>query len=105
MELFIGTKSAFLAKLIPRQDPELSLKKWIAIAKNDKSLPGNIQNLAKKAEKDRKDSEKEILKSHFINYIYAKAPKDLVILKRSISGIGETRLKNWTLKLNQQPMP
>ena len=82
-------KVGVLSKIDPRQDPELSLKKWVAIAKNDKSLPGNIQNLAKKAEKDRKDSEKEILKSHFINYIYAKAPKDIVILRDELVGLDD----------------
>ena len=49
----------------------------------------NIQNLAKKSEKDRKDSEKEILKSHFINYIYAKAPKDIVILRDELVGLDD----------------
>ena len=33
-------KVGVLSKIDPRQDPELSLKKWVAIAKNDKSLPG-----------------------------------------------------------------
>ena len=85
-------KVGVLSKIDPRQDPELSLKKWIAIVKNDKSLPGNIQNLAKKSEKDRKDSEKEILKSHFINYIYANAPKDLVSLRDQLVGL-EDKIK------------
>ena len=58
-------KIGVLSKTDPRQDPKLSSKKWISIAKNDKSLPGNIQNLSKKSEKDRKDNEKEILKFHF----------------------------------------
>ena len=80
-------KVGVLSKIDPRQDPELSLQKWLAIAKNDKSLPGNIQNLAKKAEKDRGESEKEILKSHFTNYIYAKAPKDVVILREQLEGL------------------
>ena len=80
-------KVGVLSKIDPRQDPELSLKKWIAIAKVNKSLPDNIQNLAKKTEKDRKNSEKEILKSHFINYIYAKAPKNKVILRDKLVGL------------------
>ena len=42
-------KIGVLSKIDPRQDPDLSLKKWISIAKNDKSLPGNIQSLAKKS--------------------------------------------------------
>ena len=74
-------KVGVLSELDPRQNPELSLKKWITTAKNDKSLPGNIQNLSKKAEKDRKENENAVLKSYFINYVYAKAPKDIASLR------------------------
>ena len=82
-------KIGVLSKTDPRQDPKLSLKKWISIAKNDKSLPGNIQNLSKKSEKDRKDNEKEILKFHFLNYIYAKAPKDISNLRDKVLDLNE----------------
>ena len=78
-------KVGVLYKIDPRQDPELSLNKWIALAKNDKSLPGNIQNLAKKAEKDRKDSEKDTLRSHFIQYIYSKAPAGTLSLRKQVN--------------------
>ena len=74
-------KVGVLSELDPRQNPELSLKKWITTAKNDKSLPGNIQNLSKKADKDRKENENAVLKSYFINYVYAKAPKDIASLR------------------------
>ncbi len=74
-------KIGVLSELDPRQNPELSLKKWITTAKNDKSLPGNIQNLSKKADKDRKENENAVLKSYFINYVYAKAPKDIASLR------------------------
>ena len=74
-------KVGVLSELDPRQNPELSLKKWITTAKNDKSLPGNIQNLSKKADKDRKENENAVLKSYFINYVYAKAPKDVASLR------------------------
>jgi len=49
----VGVKT----KIDPRQDPDFSLKKWITLAKNDKSLPTNIQTLAKKEEKDRSETE------------------------------------------------
>ena len=61
----------------------------MTIAKNDKSLPGNIQNLSKKLENDRKNKEKEILKSHFINYIYAKAPKDIISLRDQVEDLND----------------
>ena len=78
-----------LSKIDPRQNPELSLKKWIATAKNDKSLPGNIQNLSKKADKDRKKNENAVLKSHFINYVYANAPKDIASLRDQLLELDE----------------
>ena len=82
-------KVGVISEIDPRNNPELSLKKWITIAKNDKSLPGNIQNLSKKLEKDRKNKEKEILKSHFINYIYAKAPKDILSLRSQVEDLND----------------
>ena len=64
MERFTD-KIGVLSKLIP--DRTLSFHQKVDIdCQNDKSLPGNIQNLSKKSEKDHKDNEKEILKFHSI---------------------------------------
>ena len=82
-------KVGVISEIDPRNNPELSLKTWTTIAKNDKSLPGNIQNLSKKLENDRKNREKEILKSHFINYIYAKAPKDIISFRDQVKDLND----------------
>ena len=82
-------KVGVISEIDLRNNPQLSLKKWMTIAKNDKSLPDNIQNLSKKLEKDRNNEEKEILKSHFINYIYAKAPKDILSLRGQVEDLND----------------
>ena len=61
-------------RIDPRQDPDFSLKKWITLAKNDKSLPANIQTLAKKTENDRTETEKKSLSQYFLSYVFQRYP-------------------------------
>ncbi|MBT3666760.1 MAG: DUF1553 domain-containing protein [Opitutae bacterium] len=83
-------------KIDPRQDPDFSLKKWISIARNDKSLPANIQTLAKKKENDRSETEKKSLSHYFLNFVYKKIPKSAVELRKKLK---DTKSKIETLDI------
>jgi hypothetical protein len=71
-------------KIDPRQDPDLSLKKWISLARNDNSLPANIQTLSKKEEKDRSEKEIQSLSEYFLNFVYKKIPERAVELRKKL---------------------
>lgn len=68
-------KVGVITKIDQSQDPTLSLKKWISIAKKDKSLPGNIQKLSQKAENDRSEAEINSLQQYYFNFVYQEVPK------------------------------
>ena len=76
----VGVKT----KIDPRQDPDLSLKKWISLARNNKSLPVNIQTLAKKEEKDRSETEIQSLSQYFLNFVYKKIPANVVEIRKKL---------------------
>ena len=86
----VGVKT----KIDPRQDPDFSLKKWITLAKNDKSLPANIQTLAKKEEKDRSETEIQSLSQYFLNFVYKKIPANVVEIRKKLQ---ETKGKTISL--------
>ena len=80
-------------KIDPRQDPDFSLKKWITIARNDKSLPANIQTLAKKKENDLSETEKKSLSQL----------DDFDFLKNRISNIEENPYYALAEQVRSQP--
>ena len=61
----------------PRSDPTLSLAKWTDTAKSDKNLPGDVAKAAKKAAKDRSEKESQLLRRHFLAYVFPKVPEGI----------------------------
>ena len=71
-------------RIDPRQDPDFSLKKWITLARNNKSLPVNIQTLAKKKENDRTETEKKSLSQYFLSYVFKGIPKSALEIRKKL---------------------
>jgi hypothetical protein len=71
-------------RIDPRQDPDFSLKKWITIARNNKSLPANIQTLAKKKDNDRPETEKKSLSQYFLSYVFKGIPKSALEIRKKL---------------------
>ncbi len=61
----------------PRSDPTLSLAKWTDSVKSDKNLPGDVAKAAKKAAKDRSEKESQLLRRHFLAYVFPKVPEGI----------------------------
>ena len=71
-------------RIDPRQDPDFSLNKWITLARNNKSLPVNIQTLAKKKENDRTETEKKSLSQYFLSYVFKGIPKSALEIRKKL---------------------
>ena len=61
----------------PRSDPTLSLAKWTDSAKSAKGLPADVVKVAKKAPKDRSDKDVQLLRRHFLAYVFPKVPEEI----------------------------
>ena len=61
----------------PRSDPTLSLAKWTDTAKSDKNLPGDVAKAAKKAAKERSEKESQLLRRHFLAYVFPSVPEEI----------------------------
>ena len=61
----------------PALDPTLSLAKWTDTVKSDKNLHGGLAKAAKKAAKDRSEKESQLLRRHFLAYVFPKVPEGI----------------------------
>ena len=61
----------------PRSDPTLSLAKWTDSAKSAKDLPADVVKAAKKAQTDRSEKDLQLLRRHFLAYVFPKVPEEI----------------------------
>ena len=93
-------KIGVIARIDPRKDPHLSLQAWTAQAKKDDSLPIKIQNVAKKAAKDRSAEESKILETHFILHQYRGIPNETLAFRNKLQA-NKTELAQKTAELEK----
>ena len=61
----------------PRTDPTLSLAKWTDSSKSAKDLPRDVVNSVKKAPKNRSLKDLQLLRRHFLAYVFPKVPEEI----------------------------
>ena len=87
----------------PRTDPSLSFSKWTESAKSAKNLPSDVLNCAKKAKKDRSNKDVQLLRRHFLAYIYPKVPEAIKKFRSESKNLEAESEKNaQTLKKAQE---
>ena len=78
----------------PRTDPTLSFAKWTDSAKSAKDLPADIVKTAKKAKKDRSQKDVQLLRRHFLAYVFPDVPEQIKEFRKDSKALEQGNAKH-----------